>query len=176
MHQEYLDRLKIQKLNRKMLENMSGGRDMYAMDLESPVVEIPEDEAMWLRLKSHAISLLSTKLNEKIENIFQMTSDGEGFTENEIEEGVSNAQITLVAGKKILEMLSIYSFEVVPCIPPDYKPIEVFLGAVEEYLVVEVLDTIADLGPDNGYVFNLINFLERFIAQVDAHPHSRNED
>ena len=32
------------------------------------------------------------------------------------------------------------------------------------------MDTIATIGPDNHYLFNLINFLERFVAQIQAPP------
>ena len=125
---------------------------------------------MWRKIKSHSISLLTSNLTVKIKDVFDRCAHGEGIDVTEIPEDgeISRSQVTLAAGKRILEMMSSYEYEVVPCLPPEYKPIEIFLVAVEELLVAEVMDTVANIGPDNHYIYNLINFLERFIAQVES--------
>ena len=171
MHQEYLDRIKLQRLNRHLKANMKEGKDMYDINLEISLEDIEcEDEMMWRKIKSHSISLFIEKLKEKIKDIFDRCADGDGVDVSEIpgDGKITRSQITLAAGKRILEMMSIYDYEVVPCIPPEYKPIEIFLVAVEEFLVVEVMETVGNIGPDNHYIFNLINFLEKFIAQVES--------
>jgi hypothetical protein len=147
MHQEYLDRLKIQKINKVLMTNTM--KDLYEMKFEDPDENDHDDDEEDIEnvgigggLKTLAISRLLKNLDDRIEGIFQGCAEGEGcdglYSEEQIDEGLSDAQVTLAAGKQILIVMKQYVHEVVPCLPPTYNGIEVFLSAVEEYLVIEV--------------------------------------
>ena len=170
MHQEYLDRLKIKKIHNHLAAN-KGEHAMYDISFDAPEEEEEDEgEALWRKIKTHTIEILTQNIRTKIEAVFQSVERGDGLEVTDRDEnGVfPEAKVMLVAGKRILEIMAIYNHEVVPCMPPEYKALEIFLVAVEDFLLSQVMSAVTSLGRENHFIFNLINFLERFVAQVEA--------
>ena len=167
MHQEYMDRLKIKKI-RSLMKAHSGEHGLYEFDLGTST-SLNEDEAMWTKIKSDAVEKLTQSLRKKIEGVFISVAEDDSIDPSEVNEDgtISKAQIILLAGKRILDIMAIYNDEVVPCLPPNYKALELFLEAVEDFLLDQVMEAVDSLGRENHFIFNLINFLERFVVQVE---------
>ena len=119
---------------------------------------------------------LKRKFDEKVESTFVLMQsaavEGSGGASGG-EQKDSQVTITLNAATQMLTLMSSFRHEIVPCVPESYAPMTLFLDALDNYLVPEILqlvDTSTSEGIsslDVGDVIQLIDWLEYYIGQMD---------
>lgn len=125
---------------------------------------------------------LKRKFDEKVESTFVLMQNSAvegGVTGGEQKD--SQVTITLNAATQMLTLMSSFRHEIVPCVPESYAPMTLFLDALDNYLVPEILqlvDTSTSEGIsslDVGDVIQLIDWLEYYVGQMDIIDQSDRE-
>jgi len=88
------------------------------------------------------------------------------------EKNMTDISVKLGAASEVLSIMSLFKVEVVHCVPPSYKIMDIFMNVFEEYFVPKAKalcgnDVVQSLGP--AELLQLVDWFEFFQIQVGAY-------
>jgi hypothetical protein len=108
-------------------------------------------------VRAHVEENIRRMLDEKVEGDFELIG-----TSHELEDSKITALTALImAANQILQKITVFKQDVVPCIPPQYEPLFVFLEAFEWVLmpkIEETMEKVSDLKVSE--ILDFINWIE----------------
>ena len=113
------------------------------------------DPGLFENIRGLVQSKLRHYLEEKVEQEFEMLSN---FTESE---NMSKASALTMAANQVLQKLLVFKEETLPCIPPSYDAMAMFIETFETHLMPrmdDLLDNIHDLKVAD--ILDCINWIE----------------